>query len=309
VPIREIKKHIRATKEIVRITNVMYLLAASRLSKERVRVKHGHWYFSEVLRLVTIAYTRAKKKDSSLLVQRPVRNMLYIVVTPNQGFCGGLPSLLNRLAVISAEEQQDHITRETGGISPTVRYLTIGKKGREYFTRTNRNLMKAFTSTEPTWSLAIEIAQIVVELFQREEIDTAFIVYAQSELTMPKPVVEKLLPIDLSLVAEQVPTRASADVDKYSQEYILYFFAPKVELIFPDLVYQYLVCQIYIALLEGLKSEHVARMIAMKNATERAKEMLNQLAVVYNVARQAQITEDLLEITSAAEALREEHFP
>jgi len=244
-----------------------------------------------------------------LLVQRPVRNMLYIVVTPNQGFCGGLPSLLNRLAVISAEEQQDHITRETGGISPSVRYLTIGKKGREYFTRTNRNLMKAFTSTEPTWSLAIEIAQIVVELFQREEIDTAFIVYAQSELTMPKPVVEKLLPIDLSLVAEQVPTRASADVDKYSQEYILYFFAPKVELIFPDLVYQYLVCQIYIALLEGLKSEHVARMIAMKNATERAKEMLNQLAVVYNVARQAQITEDLLEITSAAEALREEHFP
>jgi len=169
--------------------------------------------------------------------------------------------------------------------------------------------MKAFTSTEPTWSLAIEIAQIVVELFQREEIDTAFIVYAQSELTMPKPIVEKLLPIDLSLVAEQVPTRASADVDKYSQEYILYFFAPKVELIFPDLVYQYLVCQIYIALLEGLKSEHVARMIAMKNATERAKEMLNQLAVVYNVARQAQITEDLLEITSAAEALREEHFP
>jgi len=308
VTIREIKTHIRATKEIVRLTNVMYLLAASRLSKERVRIKHGHWYFGEILRLVTIAYTRAKKKDSNLLVQRPVRNMLYIVVTPNQGFCGGLPSLLNRLAVISAEEQQNHITKETGGISPAVRYLTIGKKGREYFTRTNRNLMKAFTSTEPTWSLAIEIAQIVVELFQREEIDTAFLVYAQSELTMPKPVVEKLLPIDLSLVAEQVPMRASADVDKYSKEYMLYFFAPKVELIFPDLVLQYLVCQIYIALLEGLKSEHIARMIAMKHATERAKEMLNQLAAVYNVARQAQITEDLLEIMSTAEALREEHF-
>lgn len=309
MPIREIKKHIRATKDIVRITNVMYLLAASRLSKERLRIKHGHWYFNEILRLVTIAYTRAKKKDSSLLVQRPVRNILYIVVTPNQGFCGGLPSLLNRLAVISAEEQQDHVSRETGGIPPTVRYLTIGKKGREYFTRTNRNLMKVFASTEPTWSLAMEIAQIVVELFQREEIDAVFIVYAQSELTMPKPVVEKLLPVDLSLVVEQVPMRTSADVDRYSKEYILYFFTPKVERIFPDLVLQYLVCQIYIALLEGVKSEHIARMIAMKHATDRAKEMLNQLVVVYNVARQAQITEDLLEITSAAEALREEHFP
>ena len=74
--IREIKKHIRTTKEIVRITNVMYLLAASRLSKERVRSKHGHWYFKETLRLVTIASAHMKKKDSYLLIQRPIRNML-----------------------------------------------------------------------------------------------------------------------------------------------------------------------------------------------------------------------------------------
>jgi F-type H+-transporting ATPase subunit gamma len=309
MPIKEIKKHIRATKEIVRITNVMYLLAASRLSKERVRSKHGLRYFKEILRLVTIANTHAKKKDSNLLIQRPIRNMLYIVVTPNQGFCGGLPSVLNRLAVISAEEQQNHIAQETGGIPPTIGYLTVGKKGREYFTRTNRNLMKVFAITEPSWSLAMEITQVVVELFQREEIDTVFMVYAQSELTMPEPIVEKLLPIDLSLVAEQILTRTVADVDRYSEEYILYFFSPKVELIFPDLVLQYLVCQIYVALLEGVKSEHIARMIAMKYATEKAKEMLNQLNIVYNVARQAQITEDLLEIMSAAEALREEQFP
>ncbi len=98
-------------------------------------------------------------------------------------------------------------------------------------------------------------------------------------------------------------------LDTYSEEYILYFLAPKVELIFPDLVFQYLVCQIYIALLEGIKSEHITRMIAMKHATDKAKEMLDQLTVVYNVARQAQITEDLLEIISASEALREEQFP
>ena len=307
--IREIKKHIRTTKEIVRITNVMYLLAASRLSKERVRSKHGHRYFKEIQRLVTIAGTHAKKKDSNLLIQRPIRNMLYIVVTPNQGFCGGLPSEINRLAVISAEEQQNHIAMETGGKSPTLGYLTIGKKGRDYFTRTNRNLMKEFTNTEPTWSLAMEITQIIVELFQREDFDAVFIVYAQSDLTMTKPVVEKLLPINLSLVAEQVPLETATGVDRYSEEYILYFFAPKVELIFPDLVLRYLVCQIYVALLEGAKSENIARMIAMKHATDRAKETLDQLAVVYNVARQAQITEDLLEIVSASEALREENFP
>jgi F-type H+-transporting ATPase subunit gamma len=308
VSIREIKKHIRATKEIVRITNVMYLLAISRLSKERVRSKHALFYFKEITRLLTIATTHAKKKDSNLLIQRPIRNMLYIVITPNQGFCGGLPSALNRLAVFSAEEQQNDITKETGGIPPTIGYLTVGKKGRDYFTRTRRNLIKEFTGTEPTWSFAMEITQIVVESFQRGEFDAVFIVYAQSELTIPKPIVEKLLPINLSLVREQVPPRTTTEEAIYSEEYILYFFAPKAELIFPDLVHRYLLCQIYISLLEGAKSENIARMIAMKHATDRAKEALDQLNVVYNFARQARITEDLLEIISAAEALREEHF-
>ena len=287
----------------------MYLLAATRLSKVRVRREHGRRYFKEILRLLTIANTHAKKKDSSLLIQRPIRNMLYIVITPNQGFCGGLPSSINRIAVISAEEQQNHIAKETGGKSPTIGYLTVGKKGRDYFTRTKRNLVKEFTNTQPTWALAMEITQIIVAPFQREEFDAVFIVYAQSDLTMPKPVVEQLLPINLSLVAEQEPFETATDVDKYSEEYILYFFAPKVELIFPDLVLRYLVCRIYAALLEGAKSENTARMIAMKQATERAKEALDHLVVVYNVARQAQITENLLAIVSAAEALQEELFP
>ena len=286
----------------------MYLLAANRLSKVRVRSNHGLRYFKEIQRLLTIASTHTKKKDSDLLLQRPIRNMLYIVVTPNQGFCGGLPSALNRLAVFSAEEQQNHIAKETGEIPPTIRYLTVGKKGRDYFTRTKRNLMKEFTNTEPTWSLAMEITQMVVGPFQREEFDAVFIVYAQSDLTMPQPIVEKLLPINLSLVTEQVSSRIATEIDSYSEEYILYFFAPKVEIIFTDLVLRYLVSQIYIALLQGVKSENIARMIAMKYATDRAKKSLDQLNVVYNFARQARITEDLLEIMSAAEALREEHF-
>ncbi len=191
----------------------MYLLAVSKLSKERVRIKHGLRYFTEIQRLVTIANTHTKKKDSNLLIQRPIRNMLYIVVTPNQGFCGGLPSVLNCLAVFSAEEQQSHIAKETGGIPPTVGYFTVGKKGHDYFSRTNRPLLKEFAYTEPIWSLAMEITQIVVELFQKEEIDAVFLVYAQSESMTPKPIVEKLLPINLSMITEQVSTRIATDVD------------------------------------------------------------------------------------------------
>ena len=306
--IREIKKHIRTTKEIARITNVMYLLAASRISKVKVRSEHGNRYFEEILRLLTIANTHSKKKDSSLLIQRPIQNMLYIVITPNQGFCGGLPSNINRLAIISAEEQQNHITKDTGGIPPTVGYLTVGKKGRDFFTRTNRNLLQAFTNTESTWALAMELAHIIVEPFQRGDLDAVFIVYAQSDLTTPKPVVEQLLPVNLAVLTEQECAETATDLEEYSDEYILYFFAPKVELILPDLIFQYLVCKIYAALLEGVKSENTARMLAMKQATEKAKETLDHLTVVYNIARQAQITADLLEIVSASEELRKEFF-
>lgn len=109
---REIKKHIRSTKEITRITNVLYLLAASRLSKARKRREQAHRYFKELLHLVSLVDANVKKKNISLLTQRPTRNMLYVVITPNLGFCGGLPSTINRWATTSAEEQQRRIAKD-----------------------------------------------------------------------------------------------------------------------------------------------------------------------------------------------------
>ncbi len=90
--VREIKKHIRSTKEIARITNVLYLLAASRLSKVRKRREQAQRYFKELLHLVSLADANVKKKEISLLTRRPTRNMLYVVITPDMGYCGGLPS-------------------------------------------------------------------------------------------------------------------------------------------------------------------------------------------------------------------------
>jgi len=302
---REIKKHIRSTKEITRITNVLYLLAASRLSKARKRREQAHRYFRELLHLVSLVDANVKKKDISLLTQRPTRNMLYVVITPNLGFCGGLPSTINRWATTSAEEQQRRIAKDSGGKLPTIRYLTVGKKGRDYIIRTNRNLVKEFTNAEPTWELTMEITQIIVEAFHKEEADAVFIVYAKSDLETPKPIVEQILPVSLSQISLSVATKQEP-VEPATD--ILYFYAPKLENIFPELVLRYLTSQIYGALLEGAVSENTARMVAMKNATKKAKEALDDLTVAYNVARQTQITKDLLEIMSAAEALRQKLF-
>ena len=310
--IREIKKHIHATKEIVRITNVMFLQAASKLSKARKRREQAQRYFKEILHLVSFASANVKKKDIDLLTWRPTRTMLYVVITPDRGFCGGLPSTINRWATTSAEEQQNRMAKESSGILPTIRYLTVGKKGRDYITRTNRDLVKAFINTQPTWALAMEIAQISVEAFHKEEADAVFIVYAQFDLQRPKPVVEQILPVSLSqinLPVEREPREPATEKKSSFDENILYFYAPPLENIFPGLVLRYVISHVYGALLEGIISEQHARMVAMKDATKKAKETLDDLKVAYNVARQAQITNDLLEVISAAEALGQQLFP
>jgi F-type H+-transporting ATPase subunit gamma len=306
---REVKKHIRAIKEIARITNVMYLLAVSRIAKVRKSHKQAHRYFKEIVHLVLLADANVKKKDISLLTWRPIRNLLYVVITPDQGFCGGLPSKINRWVTTSAQEQQNRMAQASGGKRPTMSYLAVGKKGRDYLIRTNCNLVKAFTNTQPTWALAMQIAQIIVKALHKEEADAVFIVYAKSDLETPKLVVEQILPVSLSQISlcvatEQESGELATETKRLSTTDILYFYNPRLETIFPQLVLRYLISQIYGALLEGAISEHTARMLAMKDATKKAKETLDDLTVAFNVARQAQITTDLLEITSAAEALR-----
>ena len=304
--IRKIKQHIRTAKEIVRITNVMFLIAASKLSKVRKRRQQARRYFKELLHLVSLANANVKKKEIGLLTQRPTRNLLYVIITPDRGFCGGLPSMINRWATAAAEEQQTHLAKELGGKLPPIEYLIVGKKGREYIIRTKRTLVKAFSNTEPTWALALEITQIIVESFLNEAVDAAFIVYAKSDLETPRLVEEQLVPVSLSQISLAVATEQEP-VEPAAAD-ILYFYSPKLENIFPKLVHSYLVSHIYGALLEGTLSEHVTRMVAMQQATKKAKEALDDLTVAYHVARQAQITNDLLEIASAAEALQQEFF-
>jgi F-type H+-transporting ATPase subunit gamma len=185
-----------------------------------------------------------------------------------------LPSAINRWATTSAEEQQRRMAQKVGRELPTIKYLSVGKKGRDYIIRTKRNLVKEFTQAVPTWALASQIAQIIVEAFHKEEIDAAFIVYARSDLETPEPVVEQILPVCLSqkchsLATEQEPAEPAADKKRHFDGYI--FYNPKLETIFPELIRRYPVCQIYGALLESAISEYTVRMVKMKQATENVK--------------------------------------
>jgi F-type H+-transporting ATPase subunit gamma len=318
---RDIKKHIRKTQEIVRITNVMYLLAASRMAKVRRHREQARFYFKEMGRLLALAHAHLKKQDLSLLTPRPARTLWYVVITPDQGFCGGLPSLINRWATTCAQEQQKRMAQQVGGKFPTIAYVTVGKKGSDYLKRTNQHLVQAFPHTELTWAFALQITQIILEAFDKEAVDAVFLVYARPDRETPQMVVEQLVPVSFlpgslgeatrqeavaavtAVTAVTAATETPRRLDAYT------FFVPKVERIFPQLVFHFLVSHIYVALLEGVMSEYTARMVAMKQATAKAREALEDLTRAYNAARQAQITNELLEITSAAEALRQQLFP
>jgi F-type H+-transporting ATPase subunit gamma len=312
---RDIKKHIRKTQEIVRITNVMYLLAASRMARVRRLREQARCYFREMGRLLALAHAHLKKQDLSLLTPRPARTLWYVVITPDQGFCGGLPSTINRWATTCAQEQQKRMAQQAGGKLPTIGYLTVGKKGSDYLKRTNQHLVQVFPHTELTWAFALQITQVILEAFDKEAVDAVFLVYAKPDRETPQLVVEQLVPLSFlpgslgeatgqeAVTAVTAATETPRRLDAYT------FFVPKVERIFPQLVFHFLVSHIYVALLEGAMSEYTARMVAMKQATTKAREALEDLTRAYNTARQAQITNELLEITSAAEALREQLFP
>lgn len=163
---------------------------------------------------------------------------------------------INRWATTSAKEQQSRMAQTSGGKPPTVSYLVVGRKGRDYLLRTNRDLVQAFTNTEPTWAFAMQITQILVEAFHKEEADAIFLVYAQPDLETPKPVVEQLLPVSLPpirlcVATEQEPLEPTTDTKTCSAADILYFYAPPLDRIFPELIPRYLISQIYRALLEG----------------------------------------------------------
>ncbi len=250
-----------------------------------MRVLASRPYSDRLQQLIADLAARPGVEGSAypLLQQRETRNRIgLIVMTSDRGQCGGLNSNVIRRAAADM--------LEIGGPTAT-EVITVGRRGQDYMVRHGVQLKATATHLgDHPGIVAIQpIARIIMDSFASGEIDAAFVVYPKFISTLTQRVTaDQILPI--------VPTKTTGPR-------LEYIFEPSAPEILSDLLPRYLEVQIYQALLETIASEHSARMVAMRNATDNAKELISTLTLVYNKARQAAITREIAEIAAGAEAL------
>ena len=290
---REIRRRIRSVKNTAQITKAMQMVASSKMRRAQERVQQARPY-SEQIRGMVSRLANAAGEDigegAALLTQRPVRKIGYVLITPDRGLCGALPSNINRRAASSALEQQNQLARQ--GERPAIDYIAVGRKGRDFIIRTQQHLVAEFTNygDRPSLTDATAIAQVAVDAFLQGEVDIVYLVYPKFINTVTQlPVVVQLLPV-------QPPEAEQSDERKLVE----YLYEPDAKSLFQALLPRYVDIQVYQALLETIASFYSAQMVAMKNATDSANELIQDLTLTYNKARQASITTQILEVVAGA---------
>ncbi len=289
--LRDIRRRIRSVRNTAKITKAMELVAASRLRRAQSRVTAARPY-AEAIRALMAELGSAGAAGGGvlhpLLVQREVRNVGVVLVTPDRGLAGPLNTNVIRRGteVILEEERAD---------GRTVQVVTVGRKGQDFLARRGRKLLGTFIGIvdRVQYNDIIPIARVVMDSFLEGGIDRAVLVYPRFVSTLTqRPEVVQLLPISAP------PVEGGERAQRLD-----YIFEPDPVSILEQLLPRYVEVQIYQALIETAASFYSAQMVAMRNATENANELVDSLSLTYNKVRQANITNQVTEIASAAEAM------
>lgn len=281
---REIRRRIRSVRNTSQITKAMEMVSAAKLRRAQSAALASRPYAEQLAGLIGALGGPAAGGEAvhPLLQRRPVRNSALILLTPDRGLAGALVG-----NVIRAGAQY---VLERG--NPAI--VTVGRKGRDWMIRRGRNVVAEFTgmADRPSIGSVAPIARLVTDDFIAGKVDEVSIVFPRFYSTSnQRPVRIQLLPVE----------PPAAETTRYAN----YLFEPSPAEVLSAILPRYVEVQIYQALLESIASEHAARMIAMHNATENAKDIVRTLTLSYNKARQAGITKEILEISGGAEALRQ----
>jgi len=286
---RDIRRRIKSVKNTAQITKAMQMVAASKMRKAQQAALAGRPYASlmnEVLGNVTF---HVGDFSHPLMETREVRKRGVILISTDKGLCGALNSNLLREA---AKLDKD-----------TTVFIAAGRKSAQFLARTRRNLAAEFTYKDtPLFSEARAISKFARDLFLNGDVDRVDILYTNFVSTLvQKPDLRAFLPVgEIKPVVAGVHAQAHAGLTHGTTEFL---FEPNVSQVLGALLPHSLNFEIFQILLEAKASEQSARMVAMKNATDNAGQLIKDLTLEYNKLRQANITKELLEISSAAMAL------
>ena len=279
---RILRRRIRSIQSTAKITRAMEMIATARMKKSQDMALSGRPYSDKISQIISdLAIESSGSALHPLLETREVNKIAIVHMTTNRGLCGGLNGNLNRNAGNFIQEQDMPVS-----------LIAIGNKGRDFMRRSGRDIYAEFTaiSDRPSLLETLPISRIIIDEYTAGDIDRVYISYPKFvNLMVQQPTLEVLLPVEPSAAPKSGSTE--------------YIYEPHAMYVLGELLPRFVEMKIYHAILELMASEQSARMIAMRNATENANDIIADLTLTMNKARQDMITKELLDISGGVEAL------
>ena len=280
--LKNLSERIKSVTSIQQVTKAMKMVAAAKVKKAQDKMEISRPYARNTQELICRILPQISSADISLVEKRNVNNIGMIIVTSDRGFAGSFNSSVIRLA----EKEIEKIGKDK------VQLFCLGKKASEYFSKRDYNVKETFFDfwKDMSYDTASKISKTFISAFENQDIDEVHVIYNRFRtLASQDLIMEKVLPVDFSV---------DYNITNYNYDY-----EPGQKEIVSTLIPKHINVQMWQQLLESYSSEEAARMIAMDNATENAKEIIKELKLEFNKARQAAITTEMLEIVGGAEAL------
>lgn len=284
---KEIRGKIKSVENTKKITKAMEMVAASKMRKAQDRMRAARPYGEKIRRVAgNLSHALTEYTHPFLEKREDVKNVGLIVVTSDKGLCGGLNTNILRLTLGKMKEWD--------AAGKTLQVTAIGNKGFGFMVRAGANIVSHLggLGDKPHLDKLIGPIKVQLDAYMKGETDVVYIAYTRFINTMKQePVIEQLLPLTGDLTGSKTPNRWD------------YLYEPDTKAVIDALLIRYVEAMLYQSVAENMASEQSARMVAMKSASDNAKNVIGELKLVYNKARQAAITKELSEIVSGAAAV------
>lgn len=289
---RDIKRKIKSVSNTRQITKAMELVSTAKLRKAKSKLDITKPYFETVLKTIKKIIKNETNLKHKYLVEREKSNTLYVIITADRGLCGGYNSNVLKKAVNIIENNDTN-----------AKIVTVGKQAFKFFKDSPHKIVRSLTqiSEKPSFNDAKEISNLALKMYDEEIVDEIVFVYTRMITSLNlQPTELTLLPVSVDIDDE----KETKEDQKKKEMRDLVNYEPSAEVVLDFIIPKYIESVIYGGLIESSASEQSARRIAMESATDNADEMIEELTLTYNQARQAAITQEITEIVGGAEALK-----
>jgi F-type H+-transporting ATPase subunit gamma len=283
---RLVRRRIKGVQSIAKITRAMEMIATSKMRRTQERGLAGRPYAEKIRQVISdlAAIPNGDQPLHPLLQSRQISKIAIVHITPDRGLCGGLIANINRSAGSFILQQ-----------NIPVNLVCVGRKGLDFMHHYDRDIRAEFTwlGDQPGLLDTLPISRIIIEDYTAGLVDAVYLSYTRFVSTLvQKPVIEPVLPVEPAAIPRA--------------ENVEYIYEPDTQGVLAGLLPRFVEMEVYHAILESIASEQSARMVAMRNATDNAKDLVDDLTLLYNKARQEAITTELLDITGGVVALSAE---